>query len=83
MVPYPDVYATVSTLTCLKINNLPDGGVTVPADVAVLVLFGLSDLSGDFPFVTNCWVFGASCIFCNIERQLPETFFNLHKSKLT
>lgn len=25
----------------------PDGGVSVPADVAVLVLFGLSERSGD------------------------------------
>jgi len=33
--------------------NLPDGGVTVPADVAVLVLFGLSDRSGDFPLDIN------------------------------
>jgi hypothetical protein len=33
--------------------TLPDGGVTVPADVAVLVLFGLSDRSGDFPLDIN------------------------------
>jgi len=31
----------------------PEGGVTVPADVAVLVLFGLSDRSGDFPLDIN------------------------------
>jgi hypothetical protein len=63
---------------CMANENttLPDGGVTVPAEVAVLVLFGLSDRSGDFPLDISCCCLWSCSIYkqINIKNKTTKNF---------